>query len=183
MWSWPARWSRTPERNTPTASRRKWSTATASSATAAASPGSTPSSTSIPVWATTSPSCPTTIHPRRCTSPASSAPSSAGSELTQVGRLRGLPLAADPGLDLHDDGVGGDPGEVVVGVLRVEVPRVEVHAEIRAVDLADDSQEFVGRGRDPAAVILRREDHAPLGRAPEQGPDGPDDAVRQQRRH
>ena len=79
-WSWPARWSRTPERNTPTASRRKWSTATASSATAAASSGSTPSSTSIPVWATTSPSCPTTTHPRRRTSPASSAPSSAGSE-------------------------------------------------------------------------------------------------------
>ena len=38
------------------------------------------SSTSIPVWATTSPSCPTTTPPRRHSSPASSAPSSAGRE-------------------------------------------------------------------------------------------------------
>ena len=41
-----------------------------------------------------------------------------------------LPLAADLGLDLDVDRVGGELGDLGVGVLAVEVAGVEVHAEV-----------------------------------------------------
>ena len=52
----------------------------------------------------------------------------------EVGVLLRLALAADLGLDLDVDGVRGEPGEVGVGVVAVEVAGVEVHAEVGGVD-------------------------------------------------
>ena len=60
----------------------------------------------------------------------------------EVGVFLGLPLAADLGLDLDVDRVGGELGEVGVGVVAVEVAGVEVDAEVGRVDGLDQLQEL-----------------------------------------
>ena len=58
----------------------------------------------------------------------------------QVGRLLRPSSAADLGLDLDVDRVGCRQSDLGVGVRAVEVARVEVHAEIGALDGPDQPQ-------------------------------------------